>query len=394
MSTAARRVGAGLTITVMLGCVVPAIAIPIAHGRLMGLFGPDLGAALTYALVGAFLLLRGAATSIAVILCVQGVGAACTSLLGVLANLGPAHGHVTDLQLWAGWLNNFLWLPGVVLLTPLVLLFPDGRLAAPKWRWPIRAVSVLAAAFVFFSATARASVVDGRSYRDAPSPTGLYTVPVSVQDALGTLIFVGFIVCLFISAGSVIARRRHTTGIERAQLTSLLYGATITVLMIAALNFADEGSPVIFGLELFAVAPVAVGIAVAVLRYRLYEIDKVVSRTVTYVLVLAVLAGVYVGVFAALANLIPARYGQVGVAAATLLVSVVAVPLTRRVRRVVDRRFDRSRFDAERVAGAFAARLRARPERGDVPADLLEVVQRTVAPAHAGIWLLSAEGSR
>ena len=72
--------------------------------------------------------------------------------------------------------------------------------------------------------------------------------------------------------------------------------------------------------------------------------------------------------------------------------SILAVPLTRRVRRIVDRRFDRSRFDAERVAGAFAARLRARPERGDVPTDLLEVVQRTVAPAHAGVWLLPPDG--
>ena len=140
----------------------------------------------------------------------------------------------------------------------------------------------------------------------------------------------------------------------------------------------------------FALIAIATGVAIT--RYKLYEIERLVSRTVSYAVVLVALAGLYTGILFGLAGLVPADLGQVGVAAATLLVSIVAVPLTRRVRRIVDRRFNRSRFDAERVAGAFAARLRARPERGDVPTDLLEVVQRTVAPAHAGVWLVPTSG--
>ncbi|WP_375492393.1 hypothetical protein [uncultured Jatrophihabitans sp.] len=383
----ARRIGASLTVLAMLACVVPAIVIPIVHARLMGLFGPDLGAAITFSFVGAFLLLRGAVTNIAVIICIQGVGAATTSLLGVLAHLGPAHGRISGLPLWAGFLNNYAWLPGVVLLTPLVLLFPNGTLAGPRWRWPIRIVVTLAATYVILATIAKASIVDGRSYADAPSPSGFVRVPLAVQNAAGTLIFAGFIGCLFLSIGSLVARRRRAAGVERAQLTSLLYGATLTVVLLFALDFGNGTSWISFALGLVTVAPVSVGIAVAVLRYRLYEIDKVVSRTVTYVLVLAVLAGVYVGVLAAAANLVSSGQSQLGVALATLLVSILAVPLTRRVRRVVDRRFNRARFDAERVVTSFAQRLRARPERGDVPTDLLAVVERTVAPSHAGIWV-------
>jgi hypothetical protein len=392
MNATARRVGAGLTVAAMLGCVVPAVVIPIVHGELLGLFGPDLGAGIAFSLVGAFLLVRGAVTNLAVIMCVQGVGAALTTILGVWRELAAQAGPLHGAALWAGWFDNISWLPGVVLLTPLVLLFPDGRLAGPRWRWPIVISAALAVVFVVMSMVLRQSLVDGKPYVFAPNPTGFIDDSPAL-DTAGSIGFLGLLVTMFVSLGSLIARRRHATGVQRAQLTSLLYGGAITIAMIAALNPRPETDPLVFALGVPAVAPVAAGIAVAVLRYRLFEIDRIVSRSVTYALVLAVLAGVYVGVFAALANLIPSRYGQVGVAATTLLVSIVAVPLTRRVRRVVDRRFDRSRFDAERVAGAFAARLRARPERGDVPSDLLEIVQRTVAPAHAGVWLLSSDDS-
>ena len=391
MTTTGRRVGAGITVAAMLGCVVPAVTIPIVHGELLGLFGPDLGAGIAFSIVGAFLLVRGAVANLAVIMCVQGVGAALTTILGVWRELAAQAGPLHGAALWAGWLDNFSWLPGVVLLTPLVLLFPDGELAARRWRWPIVISAALAVVFALMSTVLRQSLVDGKPYSFAPNPTGFIDSSHAI-DAAGTIGFLALIATTFVSLGSLISRRRHATGVQRAQLTSLLYGAALTVAMIAALNPLPENDLVVFALSVPAVAPVAVGVAVAVLRYRLFEIDRVISRTVTYTLVLAVLAGVYIGVIAALANLIPSRYGQVGVAAATLLVSILAVPLTRRVRRVVDRRFDRSRFDAERVAGAFAARLRARPERGDVPTDLLEVVQRTVAPAHAGVWLLAADG--
>lgn len=136
---------------------------------------------------------------------------------------------------------------------------------------------------------------------------------------------------------------------------------------------------------LLAVAPVAVAIAIAVLRYRLYEIDRVVSRTVTYALVLMVLAAVYVGIVAGLTALVPRDLGQVGVAAATLAVSILAVPLTRRVRRLVDHRFNRRRYDADLLVTRYAERLRHPIDHDAAGQDLLAVVQRTLEPTHSSV---------
>lgn len=389
MSMRARRWTAACTVLCMVGCIAPTVALPLAHGEMLGLFGPDLGAAVTFSLVGAFLLVRGAVTNLAVIMCVQGVGSSVTSLTIVLYNLAAKSGPLHGAGLWVAWLNSIVWVPGIVLLTSLIVLFPNGTLAGRGWRWLIVAAIGFGTLFEIVALFGRHSVVAGKSYNFAPNPTGVVDLgPASGAD---TVAFIGMLVCFAISLGSLVVRRRSAAGVERAQYTSLLFGASISVgvlVLVAVQANVLDANPVLFVVELFAILPIAFSFAVAVLRYRLFEIDKVVSRTVTHALVLVVLAGVYVGVVTALAQLVPSRYGPVGVAVATLLVSMLAVPLTRRVRHVVDRRFDRSRFDAERVATAFAARLRARPERGDVPADLLEVVQRTVAPTHAGVWLV------
>ncbi len=386
----ARLVGACLVVLAMVSCIVPTIAIPIAHAKMLGLFGPDLGAAVAFSLVGAFLLARGAVRNLAVIMCVQGVGASVTSLTIVVFNLAELSGPLHGVGLWAAWLNGFIWVPGPTLLTPLILLFPTGRFAARGWRWVAGAALAFGAAFVIPELITRQSVLEGKPESFAPNPTAL--IDSGWTDVAVAASFPGLLACLAISLGSLAARRRRAVGVERAQLTTLLFGVAVSVIMLAYIATqpnALETSPLIFAIELFAIMPIAVSFAVAVSRYRLYEIDKIVSRTVSYALVLAMLAGTYIGVTAGLANLVPDRYGHVGVAVATLVVSVLAVPLTRRVRRVVDHRFNRSRFDAERVAAAFAARLRARPEQGDIPSDLLDVVQRTVAPAHAGVWLVA-----
>lgn len=386
----ARRIGAAVTVTVVLGCVVPSIVIPIAHHSLLGLAPPDLGAAVALGAVGAFLLVRGAVTNIAVMMCVQGIGAALTVLCGVLVALAALPGRpLSTAAVWTGWFGDLIWLPGVTLLVPLVLLFPDGRLAHRYWRWPIRLTAALAAVYVGFTVVRQGPLEDDLPESLAANPTAFVRfgpTATRVVDIVANSIAPGCALLLLVSLGAVVARRRAAVRVERAQLTCLLFGAAVTAVMLVGLTVLPEDTWWDFVVALLVIVPIASSIAVAVLRYRLYDIDRLVSRTVAYVLVVALLAGVYVGTLAALAALVPVGYGQVGVAAATLAATIVAVPLTRRVRRVVDRRFNRSRFDAEGVVGAFAARLRAQPDHEQVAADLVGVLQRTVQPAHVSVW--------
>ena len=291
----------------------------------------------------------------------------------------------------AAWAQSWTWFPGLfVLITVGLLRFPDGRLLSPRWRWAERA-SYLAMGVWIVGLGVVAAFIPARELMSssAPHPTGWKAAVFLTAEAM----FFVVITCVLASLASLVLRYRASGIVEREQTRWVLSAAVVAIVIEVGLDVSGSlvsGTPewVQTVGEGIGFALIAIATGVAITRYKLYEIERLVSRTVSYAVVLVALAGLYTGILFGLAGLVPADLGQVGVAAATLLVSIVAVPLTRRVRRIVDRRFNRSRFDAERVAGAFAARLRARPERGDVPTDLLEVVQRTVAPAHAGVWLV------
>jgi hypothetical protein len=291
----------------------------------------------------------------------------------------------------AAWAQAWAWFPGLfVLITVGLLRFPNGRLLGARWRWVERASYLAMGVWIVGLGVVAALIPSNElASSQAPHPRGWKAVVFAIAEAM----FFVIIVCVLASLGSLVLRYRRGGVIEREQSRWVLSAAVIAIVIEIGLDVSGSfvsGTPdwvQTLG-EGIGFALIAIATGVAITRYKLYEIERIVSRTVSYAVVLVVLAGIYVGILVALTGLVPADLGQVGVAAATLLVSIVAVPLTRRVRRVVDRRFDRSRFDAEGVASAFAARLRARPERGDVPTDLLTVVQRTVAPAHASVWMM------
>lgn len=387
-SLVVRRIGAGVTVATMVACLVPAAVVAIAHRALVGLFPPDFGASVALSVVGAVLLVRGADRRIAGIMCVQGITTGLTTISGVWREVGSQHGPLSGAPLWAAWVDNFVWIPGVALLTPLVLLFPNGRLHSRRWRWPIIVVGVVASAFAVGGICLKFGLEAGKPYAFAPNPTG-FLAATSVTETISSIGFIVLVIGVFVSLGSLISRRRRAVGVERLQLTCLLFGATTLAVLLALVNLAPQNLLTI-ACSFFVIVPLPVSVAVAVSRFHLFEIDRVVSRTLTYAVVVALLAGVYIGVLASVASLVPARYGKVGVALATLVVTVLALPLTRRVRHAVDRRFDRARFNAEHVINAFATRVRAHPDLGDVPSDLMTVVQRTVAPQHASVWLIKA----
>jgi hypothetical protein len=156
-------------------------------------------------------------------------------------------------------------------------------------------------------------------------------------------------------------------------------------------SLALPSSPQVFGdlgALMAAILPVCIG--VAVLKYRLYEIDRIVSRVISYAAVTALLAGVFAGLVILATDVLPVR-GQVAVAAATLVVAAMFNPLRKRVQRIVDRRFNRARYDAEVVVAAFTARLRGTVELDAVQRDLISSVYDAFEPAHVAVWISARE---
>jgi hypothetical protein len=294
----------------------------------------------------------------------------------------------------AAWLTGALsaaaYLAGVCLLVFILLLFPTGRLPSPPWRWLGRTAVLVAAAGVLVVPFAP-STVDGAP----PTPWG---VGGQVGEVLGGLLQ-GSVTALFLlllpAAASLLVRFRRAGPVERQQLKWFLLAG---VLAAASTGVSVLGGPttapvwaIIDGVST-GLLPAAVGIAV--LRYRLYEIDRIVSRTVSYGLLTAALIGLYLLVVALLQPLLEPLTGSssLAVAVSTLAVAAAFNPARRRLQAAVDRRFDRARYDATRAVQAFAARLRTQVDLDEVTEGLRETVATTVAPTRVAVWLRLPSG--
>jgi hypothetical protein len=236
----------------------------------------------------------------------------------------------------------------------------------------------------------------GGGLRDVPNPTGLRHLNHLLSGAIGHLTWILGFVVLLLAAVSVVLRYRRSAGEERLRLKWFAYVAAVSLgLIFALLPVAPMGTAgqVIYDLAIVAgiglALPVAIGIAV--LKYRLYAIDRIISRTVSYTLVTGLVVGVYLGCVALLSNVHPIR-GSVGVAVSVLAAAALFNPVRRRVQGVVDRRFDRARYDAEQVVTRFSERLREEVDLDVLGTDLLGVVQQVLAPAHVSLWLHDQAG--
>jgi hypothetical protein len=290
------------------------------------------------------------------------------------------------LALQLGQIGYFVPLLG--LLPLLVLLFPTGRLPSRRWR-PV--VWVFAAGLMLYAA----SVVlkPGLLHDDLPAtnPLGLESAEELLQligAALG-LLFALFVVLVL---GSLVLRFRRARGEERQQLKWLTYAAALLIAFPLTLGSALErvGSGYL-GAVAFAlvVSTVPAAIGIAVFKYRLYDIDRIINRTLVYGVLTALLVAVYAaGVFVLGSLLNPAGgESELAVAASTLAVAALFQPARRRVQTVVDRRFNRRRYDAARTVGAFSARLRDEVDLDTLSAELLLVVDQTMQPTTASLWI-------
>ena len=185
---------------------------------------------------------------------------------------------------------------------------------------------------------------------------------------------------------------RRSSGERRQQLKWLVAGGAILavsqavlqpILSLPDLSSAVQG--VLNTVSTITLAALPVGLAVAILRYRLYDIDRIISRTLAYAIVTGLLVGVYAGLVLLATQVLNIK-SAVAVAAATLVAAALFSPVRRRVQRVVDRRFNRARYDADRTIAAFAARLQDSVDLAAVQADLASVVHRALEPAHVTLW--------
>jgi hypothetical protein len=283
------------------------------------------------------------------------------------------------------WVYSFLAVPLVI------LLFPDGR-PGSRWRWPLRAY--LAIGFLAIAGTLERAISD-LGLRTPVNGNGELIDSglshASGADAwLGPLQFLTAAAVVLLVIASIFHQARsyrRASGVRRQQLKWLAAGGTALVVCFAIFAAAGGSGGLLGGLAFslgLCTLPIAMG--VGILRYRLYEIERLVSRTISYAILTALLAGTFVGLIALTTNTL-ALSGRVGVAASTLAAAALFNPLHKRIQHLVDRRFNRSRYNAEATVAAFTARLRDAVELDAIRAELLDTVNRAVEPTHASVWI-------
>jgi hypothetical protein len=298
------------------------------------------------------------------------------------------HGHlplgsvaVVVLASWPVWL---------VLIANLLWVFPDGRLPQGRRR-RVAVVLIAGGALLAVAATAGgAAAVAGHTVRVDASGTLVNNATGAASLAQGA-VALGVLASLLVWLAVQVPRYRRSAGERRQQFKWLYSGAAIFVVSVAAAVLVSGGSS---GLDLavnnvivpvgFAVLPVCVG--VAVLKYRLYEIDRIISRVISYAIITAVLAGVFAGLVLLASAVLPLK-GPVAVAASTLVAAALFNPLRRRVQHAVDRRFNRARYNADLTVAVFASRLKDAADLDSVREDLAAVVQKALEPAHISLWM-------
>jgi hypothetical protein len=342
---------------------------------------------LTFSVVGAVIASRHPRNTIGWIFCTMGLVAGLGNLASGYAEYWLTSGSGTQsLGETAAWFASWWWTFLVIVPTTfLLLLFPDGRLPSPRWRPVAWCAGLGIGGFVVGYALNAGPLED---FPMVVNPYGIDSPVVNVVAVAAALV-VG--VCMVTSAISLIVRARRAGRVERQQIKWLAYGSAVVVgtiflggvisiwsgpLSIAIITVALLGLPVITG--------------IAIVRYRLYDIDLLVNRTLVYGALTALLVTVYIGGVVLLQGAFRTLTGQesqLAIVASTLAVAALFNPLRRRIQGFIDRRFYRRKYDAVKTLEAFSARLRDETDLDALSDDLVGVVRETMQPAHVSLWL-------
>jgi len=399
------RLGAWLlgTVAVLLAPVGVALAVV---GERHGLDLPDdrgsevylklaaASAAVLFAVVGLLIARRVRGNAIGWLFLGIGLSFALLSVSYGYADLALYGGREWNGGVWAAWLASWLVIvPAFEAPCIVAQLFPDGRTLPGRWRLLLW-LSVAAAVYLVLPASVGPGPLSSYSTVDNPTSLPGWVGTAMVDPVWGLLIFGLF----GVSLASVVVRFRRSQGVERQQLRWLAAVAGITIASLVLAMFlnglAPEASAAFFVVVVAGIVATPVAVGIAILRYRLYEIDRIVSRTLTYGALSVVLVGAYAGLVLAGQALFSSFAGgsNLAIAVSTLVVAALFLPLRTRFQRAVDRRFNRRQYDAQRTVEAFAARLRDEVELDTLRDDLMRVVAETVQPTSVSAWLRGAEG--
>jgi hypothetical protein len=343
-------------------------------------------------LVGAVLTTRRPDNSIGWLLLVSGALAGLTFSAGELERSAMAAGNWDwPLLVPAAWVASSWFIPAIgILVVFLPLLFPTGHLLSPRWRWVAIAGIFGVAAGTIGPATAPGPMADPRGPLNPFVPPEPIVTWIQAAATLSSLIAPPVFVLAF---ASLLIRFRRSRGVERQQIKWFLFVAAVaTLLFVVSMLSTGAFSDVVWALGLLTMAFLPLAIGLAILRYRLYDIDRVVSRAVGYTLVTATLAAAFAAaVIVAQTVLAPVTQSStLAVAASTLVVAALFQPVRRAIQGRVDRRFDRSRVNAERLVTTFGDTLRDVTDLPTIHDTLVATVGTTWAPADVDIWVRPA----
>jgi hypothetical protein len=295
------------------------------------------------------------------------------------------------------WMSNWVWILMFGLIVFLLLLFPNGRLPSNRWRpfaWFSATVTVVGAILAAIAPDSTPGPnSDANVLRSLPNPFGIEGLPNLQQPVQVLVLSVGLVA----AASLVLVRLRNARGIERQQIKWLIYASAMLsgALILKDTVFSPLGGTLWglwVGYLLVALGglggPIAIG--VAILRYRLYEIDTLINRALVYGSLTAMLVGLYLVGIVVLQRFFVLLTGQqstLAVVASTLLIAALFNPLRRRIQRFIDRRFYRRKYDAGKTLEAFSAKLRDETDLEALNDDLVGVVRETMQPAHVTLWL-------
>lgn len=285
------------------------------------------------------------------------------------------------------WLSSVGIIPILCVTAIFVpLLFPDGHLPSRAWR-PVAWFAGMAIGLTaFINAIAPGTMSNGVAIQNPTAIPGLGPLP----DVLGIVVVGSLAVSFVLAVGSVVRRYRRGTSVERQQTRWFASSAMVTLVAVG-LGFSGIG-PLADGgwlLVLAGLALMPMAIGVAILRYRLYDLDRLVSRTISYGLLTGALLAAYAGLILLLQGPLGIVTGgsTLAVALSTLVVAALFQPIRVRLQHIVDRRFDRARYDAERMTAEFAERLRDEVDLATLSDELDSTVGKAVAPSLVGLWL-------
>ena len=340
---------------------------------------------LTYPFVGTLLAVRRPRNPLGWLLLVLGLGFTLSFFSTEYLGRATISGWPLPGAVWVAWLSTWSFVLNVSIAFGWIpLLFPTGRVLSPRWvpvAWAIGIVTVVGAV----AAALDPVELDGAGVVFI-NPVGIAALAALI-GVINDLFMPAIAILGALSVASLLIRFRRSEGVERQQLRwFLLATASFLVSLVATFVTAIEG---LFLVALVAAAGIPVAAGIAILRYRLYEIDRLISRTIGWAVVTAVLVAVFVSVVVILqAVLAPVtRENTIAVAVSTLVAFALFQPVRRRVQRTVDRRFDRARYDGQLMADDFAERLRDQVAIEVIATDLQSTIDGAVKPSRQAIWL-------